>query len=118
MRVPRVCENYLKITLFSESRMWYYAHMASSIADLRLQIIKQGALYIAYSHLLDVSTTGKSEKQAVERFGMLMHIFIQEMIKKGLPDNALSELGWVQRQKRWEPPTIKASALVAKSSSA
>jgi|SRR3989338_10640175 len=95
--------------------MWYSVHMASTINDLRIQVIKQGALYIAYSHLLDISTTGKSEKQAVDRFGTLVHIFIQEIIKKGMPDNALSELGWTQRAKRWEPPVIKASALVVKS---
>lgn len=85
--------------------------MKFSLADLRLQVIKQGTIYIAYSHLLDISTTGKSEKQAIDRFGDLIHISMQEMIKKGLPDGMLSELGWTQRQKRWEPPVIKSSVL-------
>jgi len=88
-----------------------------SIADLKLQVIKQGTIYIAYSHLLDISTTGKSEKQAIDRFGTLVHISIQEMIKKGVPDDVLSQLGWTQRQKRWEPPVIKASIIAPKAAS-
>ena len=73
--------------------------MDFSITKLPVQVIKQGALYIAYSHMLDISTTGKSEKQAMETFGALVQIFIQELIKKGTLDHALAEKGWTKRNK-------------------
>jgi|GEM_PF-1381938 len=83
--------------------------MDYALAGLPVQIIKQGGLYIAYSHKLDISTTGKSEKQAVDRFGNLIEIFLTEIVKKnGSFDNRLLELGWTQRQKRWYPPLSKA----------
>ena len=74
------------------------------IADLPVQIIKQGRLFIAYSHALDISTSGKSEKEAVERFGDILQIFIRELIQKGSLDHSLVALGWTRRNKRWAPP--------------
>ncbi|MDO8523684.1 MAG: hypothetical protein Q7R74_00470 [bacterium] len=88
--------------------------MQYTFADLPVQVIKQGRLYIAYSHTLDISTTGKSEKQAVDRFGDLIHIFIKDMIKNGPPNQALVDLGWTKRAKRWQPPLVKAVSSVAK----
>ncbi|MBI1755258.1 hypothetical protein HYR65_03160 [Candidatus Azambacteria bacterium] len=88
--------------------------MQYAIADLPVQIIKQGRLYIAYSHKLDISTTGKSEKQAVDNFGDLVHVFIKDMLKNGAPKQALVDLGWTQRAKRWQPPVTKAAIAVVK----
>jgi hypothetical protein len=56
--------------------------MDYALAGLPVQIIRQGGLFIAYSHKLDIATTGKSEKQAVDRFGSLIEIFLVEVVKK------------------------------------
>lgn len=79
--------------------------MDYALTDLQIQVIRQGGLFIAYSHALDLSTTGKSEKQAIGRFEDVLHIFIREVIKnetekKGIFNQALLNLGWTQKAKR------------------
>ena len=83
--------------------------MSSASTDFRIQIIKQGRLFIAYSHTLDLATTGKSEAQAVTRFEDLVQIFLRQVIKNeservGALGPALVHLGWTKREKRWSPP--------------
>lgn len=86
--------------------------MDYSLAGFKLQVIQQGRLFIAYSHTLDISTTGKTEAEAVERFGSMIHIFMKEVIKyeaktPGVFTSALTALGWTKRSSRWSPPTSK-----------
>jgi hypothetical protein len=78
--------------------------MPDTIAGFPVQIIKQGRLFIAYSHKLDLSTTGKSEKEATDHFGTIVKIFEKDATKKNGLDNALTDLGWTRKQKRWAPP--------------
>lgn len=80
--------------------------MDYAIVQLPVQILKQGRLYIAYSHELDISTTGKSEKQAVDQFGNIINIFLKEAIQRGGLDRALTDLGWTRKTKRWSPPAV------------
>jgi hypothetical protein len=85
--------------------------MELSLIDFKIQIIRQGGLCIAYSHALDIATTGKSEKQAVSTFNDLVHVFTHDIIRTekerpGSLDFKLIELGWTKRAKRWSPPQL------------
>ena len=85
--------------------------MSTSLTWFKVQVIKQGGLYIAYSHTLDIATTGKSEAQALDIFTTIAEIFNRVASTKqkdfGLLDAELIKLGWKQKNKRWFPPEEK-----------
>jgi hypothetical protein len=82
--------------------------MDKAIAGYPVQIIKQGRLFIAYSHKLDVATTGKSEEEAVGKFETLVRVFVKGSTKQSGLDHALTQLGWTRKGKRWTPPVTAA----------
>ena len=88
--------------------------MELSLRPFKIQLIKQGGLFIVYSHKLDISTTGKSEKQALGNFADLAKFFTKDMIAKevdrpGASTQQLLEMGWTNRAKRWTPPLTAAA---------
>lgn len=80
----------------------------AKLIDVKLQVnfIKQGKSYIAYSPAFDLSTSGKTIKQAQKRFEEAVEIFIDELIKSKHLENVLTELGWQQSKTKWNPPQI------------
>lgn len=77
--------------------------------NLPVLITKQGKRFVAYTPALDISTSGKSEKDVKAKFIELAHLFLEEIIEAGTTDDVLSELGWKKAQKRWMPPQIVSS---------
>ena len=73
---------------------------------LPVNIIKQGKSFVAYSPALDISTVGKSIKDAQIKFSELSSLFFEELIKKGTLSEVLTELSWKKVQKSWNPPKI------------
>ena len=80
--------------------------------NLPVVITKQNKRFVAYTPALDISTSGKSEKEAKERFVELANIFLEEIIEAKIVDDVLSELGWKKEQKTWSPPQIVSSQSV------
>lgn len=78
--------------------------------DLSIQvpviITKQGRHFVAYTPVLDISTSGKTEKEVKGRFEELVEIFFEEIIQAGTTHDVLSELGWRKEQKKWMPPKL------------
>jgi hypothetical protein len=74
--------------------------------NLSVVITKQNRRFVAYSPALDISTSGKSEKDVQKKFGELVNVFIEEIIEAGTVSDVLSELGWKKVQKRWNPPQV------------
>lgn len=74
--------------------------------QLAVNISKHGKKFVAYSPALDISTVGKSEKEAKNRFGELVEIFFQEVSENSNLDKVLRELGWSKVKKQWQPPQI------------
>jgi len=64
---------------------------------------------VAYTPALDISTSGKSEKEAKTRFFELANLFLEEIIEAGTASEVLSELGWKKEQKKWAPPKVISS---------
>lgn len=71
------------------------------------KLLRQGGLYIAYSPSLDISTTGKSETEARDRFQSVLDICKKSNVPKSGVAHKLAELGWTQKSKRWAPPDTR-----------
>ncbi|MDZ7726246.1 MAG: hypothetical protein U5L75_01560 [Candidatus Campbellbacteria bacterium] len=74
--------------------------------QLTVNFIKHGRQVVAYSPALDISTVGKTEKKAKERFEELVDIFFEEIAEEGTTEQALKELGWRKVKKHWQPPAV------------
>jgi predicted RNase H-like HicB family nuclease len=74
--------------------------------SLPVSFIKEGKYFIAYTPLLDISTSGKTFEQAKQRFIELVQIFLEELMHKGTLDKTLKELGWERVDHKWTPPTV------------
>jgi hypothetical protein len=67
---------------------------------------EEGGQVIAYTPALDISTVGKNEEQAKERFTELVHMFFADLAEQGSTDQVLPELGWVKVAESWRPPVV------------
>ena len=77
--------------------------------NLPVQITKQNKRFVAYTPALDISTSGKSEKDVRVKFAELTNLFLEEIIEAGTVNSVLSELGWKKEQKNWTPPRVVSS---------
>ena len=82
--------------------------MAVVKVDIKLSVtfLREGKKFIAYSPALDLSTSGKSLKEAKKRFEEASTLFIEELNKKGTTTEVLKELGWTVGDRRLTPPVI------------
>lgn len=80
-------------------------HMDLSL-QLSVDISKHGRKFVAYSPALDISTVGKSEKEAKDRFAELVEIFFGEVEENSSIETVLRELGWKKVRKQWQPPKV------------
>lgn len=71
----------------------------------RVQLIRQGGLFILYSHGLDISTTGKTEAEARDRFQTILDECTKAGVTKSGIYGTMFSLGWTQRLQRWSPPS-------------
>lgn len=76
------------------------------LVKLDVAVMKRGRYFIAYSPALDLSTFGKSLKEAKSRFAEILDIFFQELEEANTLDAVLDDLGWVKVKKQWEPPQV------------
>lgn len=76
--------------------------------NLPISIFREGKYFIAYTPVLDLSTSGKSFKEVKQRFGEVVQIFFEELLEKGTLDEILSGLGWQKIRREWMPPFLVA----------
>ncbi len=74
--------------------------------NLPVAFIKEGDQVVAYTPALDISTSGKNEAEAKERFGELVRMFFADLVENNTIDAVLSELGWHKHEKQWNPPVV------------
>ena len=75
--------------------------------NLSVTILREGDRFVAYSPSLDLATSGKTFKNARERFAEATLLFFEELKKQGTTEEALKSLGWQKKQqKAWQPPIV------------
>jgi hypothetical protein len=74
--------------------------------NLSVAVIKEGDKFVAYSPALDLSTCGKTAKEAKKRFCEAVGLFFEEIIKRGSFEDVLVDLGWKKKNSVWNPPKI------------
>ena len=84
----------------------------NTLSNLPVLITKQNRRFVAYTPVLDISTSGKTEKEVKARFVELVNIFLEEIIEAKTVDDVLSELGWKKVQKKWTPPRVVSSQTI------
>jgi len=75
-----------------------------SALKLNVSISKQGKRYVAYAPALDITTSGKSERDAQKKFTELVELFLEELSEKGTLEQVLTELGWRKVRNVLQPP--------------
>lgn len=83
----------------------------SFAVKLPVSFLREDKHYIAYTSVLDLSTSGKSFEQAKKRFEEVVGIFFEELVEKGTLDEVLTGLGWQKLHKSWIPPVEVAHRL-------
>lgn len=73
---------------------------------LPVSILREDKKFIAYTPVLDLSTSGDSYEEVKKRFGEIVNIFFEELIKKGTLDEVLRDLGWRHVRAKWRPPVM------------
>lgn len=68
--------------------------------------LREKRKFVAYSPVLDLSTSGKTFKEAQKRFAEIVAIFFKEIIGQGTAKGVLEELGWQKVEKEWRPPVM------------
>ncbi|MFA5888856.1 MAG: hypothetical protein WCW47_00280 [Candidatus Paceibacterota bacterium] len=88
--------------------------MINSKLSYKLPVIitKQNRRFVAYTPALDISTSGKTEKEVKQRFVELVNVFLDEIIQANTVDDILVELGWKKVQKVWTPPKVVSSPFI------
>lgn len=71
-----------------------------------VSILREGKKYVAYTPALDLSTSGKNYEEVKKRFKEIVNIFFEELIKKGVLEEVLNDLGWRRVQTKWNPPVV------------
>jgi predicted RNase H-like HicB family nuclease len=67
---------------------------------------KEDKSFVAYTPALDLSSAGKTLKEAQKNITEAVEIFMEEICEHGTTDEVLLSLGWkkVSKTKQWMPP--------------
>lgn len=72
--------------------------------SIPVSIFKEKSAYIAYSPVLDLSTSAKTYEKVKTRFDEIVKIFLDELLRMGTLDDVLTGLGWTKINKSWSAP--------------
>lgn len=87
---------------------------ASLEINLPVNFITEGGQIVAYTPVLDISTSGKNEAEAKANFNELVRIFFEDLIENNTVDAVLNELGWYKSAQQWNPPSVSQQSLSVK----
>ncbi len=80
--------------------------------NVSVSISKQGKHFVAYSFALDLSTIGKTEKEAQQNFQDAATVFFEELFESGNVDEVLAQLGWEKTKDQWTSPIPISQSIV------
>ena len=74
------------------------------------QIWQEGEMYVAYAPELDISSCGKTPREAQKNLREAAELFLEETAKMGTLKEILEESGFIREKNdqkiRWQPPKI------------
>ena len=73
-------------------------------ANLPVIFLKERKQFVVYTPALDLSTSGKSLKEAQKNFAEAARILLEESYKMGTLGKMLAEFGWKKEKGSWAPP--------------
>ena len=80
-------------------------HMKTAMnLKIPVSIFKEGKTFVAYSPVLDLSTSAKSFKIVQRRFNEVVQLFFDDLLERGTLNEVLTGLGWRRVQRQWAPP--------------
>ncbi len=68
--------------------------LMKSYVNLPVTILKEGKNYVAYTPALDLSSCGKTLKEAEKMFAESVQLFFEELDRMGTTHEVLTQLGW------------------------
>ncbi len=71
---------------------------------LPVSFFKEGRSVVAYCRVLDLTTCGKNLKDAQRMFHEAATLFFEELISMGTLEEALLDLGWQKKNRKFMPP--------------
>ena len=74
--------------------------------SIPVSILREGKKFVAYTPVLDLSTSGADYEEVKARFYEAVGIFFQEILRKGTFEEVLQNLGWEKIRARWIPPVV------------
>ena len=74
--------------------------------NVPVSYFKEDKSFVAYTPALDLSSAGKTLKEAEKNIAEAVSIFMEEILKQGTLDEVLLSLGWkkIYKTKQWMPP--------------
>jgi predicted RNase H-like HicB family nuclease len=74
--------------------------------NVPVSYFKEDKSFVAYTPALDLSSAGKTLKEAEKNIAEAVEIFMEEVLKNGTIDEVLSSLGWkkISKSNEWMPP--------------
>lgn len=79
--------------------------------NLPVTFLRERRRFIAHSPAIDLSTSGKTFKEAQKRFFEAAMLFFEEIVEKGTVNEVLRDLGWQKIKKDWQPPMVVSQKL-------
>ena len=82
--------------------------------NVPVSYFKEDKSFFAYTPALDLSSAGKTLKEAEKNIAEAVSIFMEEILKNGTTDEVLSSLGWkkISKTKEWMPPIFVSHGLL------
>lgn len=74
--------------------------------NVPVSYFKEDKSFVAYTPALDLSSAGKTLKEAEKNIAEAVSIFMEEIFVRGTVDEVLSSLGWkkISKTNEWMPP--------------
>jgi predicted RNase H-like HicB family nuclease len=87
--------------------MLYFMKQSNSLKlNIPVSILKEGKTFVVFTSALDLSTCGKTRKEAEKRFDEAVDVFFEETMKRKTLEEALTELGWSKVKQQWVAPVM------------
>ena len=95
--------------------MWYTHKMNIGQSEIQINLpvafITEGFEVVIFTPALDLSTSGKDEKEARKNFAEAVSMFFEDLVENDTLHEVLSELGWKLNENTWLPPVFSEESM-------